>query len=640
MQLVTARVRQFRSIIDSGRVSIQHSATCLVGKNDSGKTAFLQALYRLNPVHPEDARFSVVEDYPRWRSTKDRRSMDLGKVVPIEAEFILEADDRSALEPLVGAEIWPSTFLTASRSYNGELAFQFRTEQRDLVRRLVAAVELNDPDREAASAKDTLEELREWADSTAASAGRRETARVESLIRLHELARQYAAMEGEPTPQARELLQERLPKLFYFNDYSLIPGRIDLPKVLERDPGELSPQDRTCVAFLQLGGIGREALHDADFEARIAGLEVAAMEISREIFAYWAQEPPLLVNLMSDNGDAPGGGAPRNQYIDVRLHDPRHGMTINLDAHSSGFRWFFSFISAFSSFAKRGERAIILLDEPGPNLHPRAQRDLLRFVDERLAGDGQVIYTTHSPFMVQASALERVRTVEDVVNSDSDTGTIIRSTPFSSDPDTLLPLQAALAQEAVQSFADHDGVTLLVPQASDYIFVTELSRHLARVGRNALSEGVRVIPLGDLARLALFTRLIGPKGALLVLLDGRASADPEVHELPRQGRLSPWGLISLGQICGTEKATVEDLLAAEDYLRLYNGAFGQEVKPEDLPADGAIVERLEQHGRQGAFDRELPANELLRTRPAFLESLNPKSVEQFEKFSSMLRLAG
>lgn len=72
MILTEARVALFRNIIDSGWVPVDADVTCLVGKNESGKTAFLQALYRLNPVYADG--FDLVNEYPRWRASRDRRA--------------------------------------------------------------------------------------------------------------------------------------------------------------------------------------------------------------------------------------------------------------------------------------------------------------------------------------------------------------------------------------------------------------------------------------------------------------------------------------------------------------------------------------------------------------------------------------
>ncbi|MGE0565030.1 MAG: AAA family ATPase, partial [Pseudolabrys sp.] len=47
MRLKSAQVRMFRNILDSTPVAIDPKVTCLVGKNESGKSAFLTALWWL-----------------------------------------------------------------------------------------------------------------------------------------------------------------------------------------------------------------------------------------------------------------------------------------------------------------------------------------------------------------------------------------------------------------------------------------------------------------------------------------------------------------------------------------------------------------------------------------------------------------
>ena len=88
----------------------------------------------------------------------------------------------------------------------------------------------------------------------------------------------------------------------------------------------------------------------------------------------------------------------------------------NFGERSGGFVWFFSFVTAFSEL-RDAEGLILLLDEPGLGLHAAGQADLLRYLDEQLAGGHQVVYTT-SPFMVDADRPHRVRTVEDVQEED------------------------------------------------------------------------------------------------------------------------------------------------------------------------------------------------------------------------------
>src|SRR5256886_17234807 len=101
------------------------------------------------------------------------------------------------------------------------------------------------------------------------------------------------------------------------------------------------------------------------------------------------------------------------KYLQIRVEDLRHGFSNRFDQRSSGFRWFFSFLAAFHEFEKQKDRLVILLDEPALELHPRAHRDFLRFINERLAPKHQVFYTTHSPFMDKSEHLDCVRLAED-----------------------------------------------------------------------------------------------------------------------------------------------------------------------------------------------------------------------------------
>ena len=100
---------------------------------------------------------------------------------------------------------------------------------------------------------------------------------------------------------------------------------------------------------------------------------------------------------------------------------------------------------------------VLLLDERGLTLHGKAQADLLRFFREKLAPHHQMIYSTDSPFMVPADELVSVRIVEDQVNTRGPRripiGTKVRDDVLTRDPDTLFPLQGALATRSPNLFS-------------------------------------------------------------------------------------------------------------------------------------------------------------------------------------------
>src|SRR5690348_15251524 len=144
MRLTSVRVRRFRNILDSNPVTVQGDVTCLVGKNESGKTAILEALYLLKPIYP--ATFHDIDDYPRWLLANHRRSGEIEKTSPVEATFELEAPDVEAIEAVAGPGIVSvGSHLVVSRDYTNELHVELpEVNERPTVERLIDAANLPD----------------------------------------------------------------------------------------------------------------------------------------------------------------------------------------------------------------------------------------------------------------------------------------------------------------------------------------------------------------------------------------------------------------------------------------------------------------------------------------------------------------
>src|SRR4051794_18590607 len=104
MKFKKAQVWEFRSIRASNSFEIG-DITCLVGKNEAGKTGLLEALYRLNPVVEEDGKFDVTEDYPRSDVEDYRQAVESKEREPatvVEAVFTLEPTDLAELQTRFG----------------------------------------------------------------------------------------------------------------------------------------------------------------------------------------------------------------------------------------------------------------------------------------------------------------------------------------------------------------------------------------------------------------------------------------------------------------------------------------------------------------------------------------------------------
>lgn len=119
MRLVKARVTNFRSIHDSTEFEIG-DVTCLVGKNESGKTAILHALYRLNPVVESKGDFDVTDDYPRRSMSDYEDDVDTGRREPaqvVEATYQFDAEDITAVVDAYGSDDAVTAILREVRIY-------------------------------------------------------------------------------------------------------------------------------------------------------------------------------------------------------------------------------------------------------------------------------------------------------------------------------------------------------------------------------------------------------------------------------------------------------------------------------------------------------------------------------------------
>src|SRR5712664_3910625 len=101
MILKSLRIENFKCVEDSEEFNIDR-VTCLVGKNEAGKSASLYALYKLNPVVAAEAKFDDVIEYPRrhMNDYKERRETEPANVLTTIWE--LDEQDKLAVADLLG----------------------------------------------------------------------------------------------------------------------------------------------------------------------------------------------------------------------------------------------------------------------------------------------------------------------------------------------------------------------------------------------------------------------------------------------------------------------------------------------------------------------------------------------------------
>ena len=419
MKLSTVRVGRFRNFVDWQDVSVEDDVTCFVGKNESGKTTVLHALWRLNPAVTQAAEFDLTTEYPRWRMSRDRRQQALEQITPVAATFVLSEPDLASLAEVLPVRPPAGTRCRAARSYANALHLSLECDVLTVVSQAAKDASLDQSD---------LNELLKTADWAAAAATARarskelkdsDPARARTLGSFPSLLDKYSYLNTIPlTGAPSDRLQELLPKFFYFSSYDLLPGESDLDELSAKveQGAQLTNADRAVLALLSYAGEKPTDLLDENYDSRKAELQAAGLDLSRKVFQYWKQNTDLSVVFDTDMVKIadPTPTEIRHRYLKIQLRDDRHGgVETNFETRSTGFRWFFSFLAAFSAYLESNDPVVVLLDEPGTSLHGDAQREFVRFIYDELGKAKQVLYTTHSQHMIDPARYDTIRAVHD-----------------------------------------------------------------------------------------------------------------------------------------------------------------------------------------------------------------------------------
>lgn len=627
MKLLKAQVQYFRNILDSTEVEIQQDVTCLVGKNESGKTAFLEALRRLKPAQG-NPRFVIGRHYPAWLEKRHRRQgKELESVKAVRAWFSLERADKEVLASRLGKDVFNSEEITVSRTYKGTCSYSYNADEERAISNLINEVDLPKGVAEAVESLQAFDALEEKLTELQKSDDEQTTAAAEKL------RSKISGYFGESNGFSKLILAELsklVPQFFYFAEYSKLPGIVKIRELLETSDEELDDGKRTARSLLMQAGAEDDYLLNPEYEPRKRELENVANDITQEVLDYWTTNRNLRVeiDISMETENTPNGQRAVLDNLHIRMWDNEHMLSLPFEERSSGFQWFFSFLSAFSEYERNDDPVVILLDEPGVGLHARAQADFLRFIDERLAQRCQVIYTTHSPFMIQPGKLERARVFED---HGRDKGVVVSKDILATDSDTLFPLQGALGYDLAQHlFIGPDN--LVVEGPSDYIYLSVLSSHLTDQGRQGLDERWTVTPVGGADLVPTFVALLGRRNLdFSVFIDSRREGHQKLQSLTDQGFLAKRRIITVGQILGRKVGDIEDLFATEDYLKMYNKAFGKRLKSSELTGTDPLVKRITRKENLDRFDHGKPADWLLRHRDELLPSLSDETLDNFEK---------
>ncbi len=586
MKLREYRVREFRSIWDSGPIKVDDKTTCLVGKNEAGKTTLLTALYRTNPIIPGDAAFNETYDYPK-REVEDYRyaveSKQRNEAIVVECSYELDKEDSEAVTSVFGPGVLNGK--TVGRStYYGAANSRFSLTANDAAARnhLVDNPSLPDALRNA------LAETKDWSGFAAALDTAEATEAVKALKGLVAQVRD----KGLAYYIFNSLIWPRAPKFLYFDEYYQMKGQANLNALIGReDAKQLLDSDYPLIGLINLARLDHRKLVETKNTTELKNkLEGAGNHLTNRIVKYWSQNRHIQMRFdVRDAKPEDPEGMQTGVNVWGEVYDTVHWAHTPLRSRSRGFVWFFSFLAWYEDVKRQKQNVILLLDEPGLSLHGRAQADLLRYFEEELAAH-QLIYTTHSPFMIDSAKFERVRIVQDLgidakeaLPRDQD-GTKVLTNVFDATDDSLFPLQGALGYEIQQTLFIGPN-SLVVEGPADLLYLRAVSAELEREGRVSLSEEWVITPVGGSGRVPAFVALLAPQKGMNVatLLDIQEGDRAQIEDLYKKKLLQKKQVATYADFAAKKEADVEDMFERDFYVQLVNAEFAKQMKvPIDL----------------------------------------------------------
>ena len=561
MKLTSVQITNFRSIDDS-RVFTVEDVTCLVGKNESGKTAVLEALNKLKPSSGPVVLNKDL-DYPRKRMVQYKNDHGDKEALAVRTTWELDDKEVSILEQEFGESCLHSNEIIILEYYGSRrTTWKIDFNENNIVSFLIEKANFDAVEKtrlkNCKSVSDISEKLDKIEDKTSKQKD------------LHEKISTYGDGDGDVYQALIDKISPHMPRFFYFSQYDIMEGKISVEQIREDEI-----DDSIFINFLKLAGTSLDDLEQtAQYETLRAKLEAASNTVTETIFEYWSQNNNLEVIVELREGMS-GDKAPFNSgtVVEVRIKNKSHQVTLPFAYRSSGFIWFFSFLVKFWALSQENENMIILLDEPGLNLHAKAQADLLKYIEQELKPKHQVIYTTHSPFMVPTNALASVRTVEDVERDGKLLGTKVSEDSLSVTKDTLFPLQGALGYEITQSLFIGEN-TLLVEGPSDILYLRAASEALKQREQTHLDERWVICPAGGLDKVPAFLSLFSGNRLNVAVLTDIANGDKrKIEKLKKTRILSESRILTYADFLDQSEADIEDLFGPELLSKILTTAY-------------------------------------------------------------------
>jgi len=622
MRIKKVTIHNFKSIRNDFVLDIDKKVTALVGASESGKTNVLKALEKFN----KGAEYEQ-DDFCTFCGEEPNPDFQMVSIV-----FAVTPEEKKILEDttfeLVGTEE-----MTVTKCFGGHYLVNDHTYPFPPSPNTPDAVQdlLNEASRNVKELKGMLEQVygqraelgpqleavgqsldelakylsqsdeftplkrSEGADPFAQLLERWRTVQ-DSLTQLPEstpdIENTIANLRGEIEADEETFAQllelppvgmdilDLVPEFVYLQDQDVefLEDSIAIPE-LEQSP----EKHKTMMKLLALAGLTIQDLRIDNATTRRRILRNAGRKVSQSLNRAWLQEPEISLEFdVSEN----------TLRIHIQGREEHYG---RLSDRSEGFQWFLAFHLNFVASSSEIDNTVLLLDEPGIHLHAAGQKDLLEGFEE-IAKSMQIIYTTHSAYMINKNFPQRIRAV---LKGGPEQGTYVDNKAYQpTKGGPYEPIRSAIGLSLGNSL--FLGMkNLIVEGIVDHILLAAVARRFAGEGEELINlQEVCITPAGGAQNVPYLAYLASHEDMkTVVLLDSDAEGEKAAKRIDKEGVFNKDNVIRIGDAAIDKKGripkTLEDLFEPGFYQSAIEAAY-KEVKGSKF-----VLPELPQAGKKG-----------------------------------------
>ncbi|WP_157336259.1 AAA family ATPase [Paenibacillus lutrae] len=539
MKLKWFQIKNFRSIVDSGKCYVNNDITVFAGKNESGKSNILQALkafhdgefdeeydFNMNDSNPELIQcYSVSEkeihkiymDILKYKSDYEFER----KIGELEYDLIIHKDHQS----IVNVE--GNWLEVIEEIRQGELQFWERKISTSVINVIKNNKDLPDS---------VIEELKvlqlENKDTYGAAKLLSEKFQDQSVsdANIKKILDEYSTA-SDFEDKISDFDNIILPKVILFSSFTDL-----LPEKADKDTAKTS---NIIQSFFKIVDISSDSIFsESSRQKRTLLVNQASTRISGDFSNFYKQNE---VNIRLDvDGDE----------LSFYLYDGANVTPFKPEQRSQGFQWFLSFYITLVA-EKLSSSSIILLDEPGLYLHAKAQQDMLEVL-ESLAKTNQILFTTHSPYLIDTNRLDRLR----LVIKNENTTYIENKFHKVSDRDTLTPIITAIGYDLSTGISLNSDLNVIVEGISDYYYLQAVKSFIELKTRFTIIPSIGVDQIPNIASI-----LFGWGVPFVCLLDNDQQGRSVSRKLTRFGYEENREFMFISD----KKLIIEDLFSTNDF---------------------------------------------------------------------------